>query len=80
MLAVAVDQKGWPVFWEVFPGHTADKMAFKAMVAKMRERFHIRRVVVVADRGMICKDTIEFLINHKTASYDYILGCRMRRQ
>ncbi len=79
VLAVAVDQQGWPVSWEVFPGHTADKIAFEAMVAKMRERFHIRRVVVVADRGMISKDTMELLTNHKTAPYDYILGCRMRK-
>jgi len=79
VLAVAVDQQGWPVSWEVFPGHTADKIALEAMVAKMRERFHIRRVVVVADRGMISKGTLELLTNHKTAPYDYILGCRMRK-
>lgn len=80
VLAVAVDQKGWPVSWEVFPGNTADKTAFDAMVLKMRERFAIRRVVVVADRGMISKKTISVLTDHETAPYEYILGCRMRRQ
>lgn len=80
VLAVAVDQQGWPVSWEIFPGHTADKVALEAMVAKMRERFRIRRVIVVADRGMISKHTLELLTTHKTAPYDYILGCRMRKQ
>ena len=53
----------------------------------MRNRFHIRRVIVVADRGMISpqdpnsdKNTLEFLTTHQTAAYDYILGCRMRKQ
>lgn len=80
VLAVAVDQQGWPVSWEVFPGQTADQVAFEAMVAKMRERFRIRRVIVVADRGMISKRSLQLLIDHKTAPYDYILGCRMRKQ
>jgi hypothetical protein len=80
VLAVAVDQQGWPVSWEVFAGHTADKTAFETMVTKMRNRFHIRRVIVVADRGMISKNTLEFLTTPKTVAYDYILGCRMRKQ
>lgn len=80
VLAVAVDQQSWPVSWEVFAGHTADKKAFESMVTKMRNRFHIRRVIVVADRGMISKNTLEFLTTPKTVAYDYILGCRMRKQ
>lgn len=80
ILAVAVDQHGWPVSWEIFPGNTADQKAFDAMVSKMRERFRIRRVIVVADRGMISSKTIRMLTDDKTAPYDYILGCRMRKQ
>jgi Transposase DDE domain len=80
VLAVAVDQQGWPVSWEVFPGNTADQAAFEAMVAKMRQRFKIRRVIVVADRGMMSNKSVELLTAHETAPYHYILGCRMRRQ
>ena len=32
------------------------------MVALLRQRFHIRRVTVVADRGMISRGTITMLI------------------
>lgn len=80
VLGVAIDRKGWPVSWEVFPGHTADPVAFKTMVAKMRQRFRIRRVIVVADRGMISRHTLELLTTDKTAPFDYIFGCRMRKQ
>ena len=80
VLCVAVDDKGWPVAWEIFPGNTADTKAFRKIVEKLRERFHIGRVIVVGDRGMISKETRKQLTEHPTAPFDYILGCRMRRQ
>lgn len=80
VLAVAVNGEGWPVCWEVFPGHTADQKALAAMVAKMRQRFRIERVIVVADRGMMSGKSLEVLTDHREAPYGYILGCRMRQQ
>lgn len=80
VLCVAVDRDGWPVAWEVFPGNTADQEALRRIVELLRRRFRVRRVIVVADRGMIAKDTIRLLAQHRTAPFDYILGCRMRRQ
>jgi len=80
ILCVAVNGQGWPVAWEVFPGNTADIEAFNQVIAKLRERFRIRRVVIVADRAMIAKKTIRELTEHDAAPYDYVLGCRMRRQ
>lgn len=79
VLGVAVDRKGWPVSWEVFPGNTADPAAFEAMVKKMRRRFRIGRVVVVADRGMMSQKSVE-LLAASDPPFDYILGCRMRKQ
>jgi len=80
VLCVAVDRHGWPVAWEIFPGNTADKAAFKRVIAVLRERLQVRRIIVVADRGMISRQTIADLAEHKDAPFDYILGCRMRRQ
>jgi len=79
VLCVAVDRSGWPIAWEVFPGNTGDQEAFARIVALLRERFSIRRVIVVADRGMISKDAIRLLEDHAEAPFDYILGCRMRK-
>jgi hypothetical protein len=80
IICLAVDQQGWPIAWDLLPGNTADTVAFVAMIKKLRERLSIRRVVVVADRGMISKDTIALLEGHKEAPFDFILGCKMRRQ
>jgi hypothetical protein len=80
VICLVVDQQGWPIAWDLLPGNTADTVAFVAMIKKLRERFSIRRVVVVADRGMISKDTIALLKDHEQAPFDFILGCKMRRQ
>jgi hypothetical protein len=80
VICLAVDRHGWPVAWDLLPGNTADTVAFVAMIKKLRERFRIGRVVVVADRGMISKDTIALLQGHAEAPFDFILGCKMRRQ
>jgi hypothetical protein len=80
VLAVCVDRNGWPVSWEVFPGNTVDKKAFGVMIKKLRERFRIKRVIIVADRGMISKGTMDDLTGCEGAPYGYILGCRMRKQ
>jgi hypothetical protein len=80
VLCVAVNATGWPIAWEIFPGNTADQKALSQVVAVLRERFHIRRVTVVADRGMISRDTIKLLTEYEAAPFDYVLGCRMRRQ
>jgi len=80
VLGVAVNASGWPIAWEIFPGNTADQKALRQVVAVLRQRFRISRVTVVADRGMISKDTIKLLTEHEQAPFDYVLGCRMRRQ
>jgi hypothetical protein len=80
VLCVAVDRKGWPVAWDILPGNTADKEAFVATIAKLRRRFHIRRAIVVADRGMLSRQTLHLLAGHKSAPFEYILGCPLRRE
>jgi hypothetical protein len=80
VLCVAVDGQGWPVAWEALPGNTADVEALSLTIARFRERFRIRRAVVVADRGMLGKGTLAELRAHAEAPFDYILGCPLRRE
>ena len=80
VLCVAVNAQGWPIAWEIFPGNTADQKALGQVVAVLRQRFQIRRVTVVADRGMISQDTVKLLTENDQAPFDYVLGCRMLRQ
>ena len=57
------------------PGNTADVRVLLPIVDRLRARFGITRVCVVADRGMISAATIKALEDRQL---DYILGVRER--
>jgi transposase len=43
---------GCPVAAEVFPGNTSDPATLASAIATVRERFGVRRVILVVDRGL----------------------------
>ena len=55
------DMAGRPVAVEVFSGELHDDATLPAQVTKLKDRFGLSRVVVVADRGMVTKANIELL-------------------
>jgi len=75
ILALIVDGKGRPICTEMWPGNTADVTTLLPVIDRLRQRFSIGRVCVVADRGMISAATIEGLEARKL---EYILGARER--
>jgi transposase len=68
---------GQPVCCELWPGNHADGNALLPVVDRLRQRFGLRLVCWVADRGMISRQAIEGL---EGRNLEYILGARMRRQ
>jgi hypothetical protein len=75
VLSVVIDGEGRPVCTEMLPGNTADSTVLLPVVDRLRERFGIGRVCVVADRGMISAATIAALEERKL---EYLLGARER--
>lgn len=69
--------EGRPMSCELWPGNRVDSEALLPVVNRLDERFGVKRVCWVADRGMISKGTIEKL---ESQEKEYILGARMRRQ
>ena len=51
--------EGCPIAVEVFPGNTADPQTLASAIEKVRMRFGLRRVVLVADRGLLTEKRIE---------------------
>lgn len=49
---------GCPVAVEVFEGNTGDPKTVATQVAKLRQRFHLQRVILVGDRGMLTEKRI----------------------
>jgi len=50
--------QGCPVSVEVFEGNTSDPKTLKSQVDRLRERFGLKRVILVGDRGMITEARI----------------------
>jgi transposase len=75
ILAVLLDGDGRPVCTEMWPGNTADVTSLIPAVDRLRKRFSINRVCVVADRGMISAETIAEL---EACKLLYILAVRER--
>lgn len=65
---------GCPVAVEVFAGDTGDPSTLAAQVAKLKQRFGLKRVVLVGDRGLITRARIEGDL--KPAGLDWITALR----
>jgi transposase len=75
VVGMVLDRKGNPVCSELWPGNTADVKSLVPIVERLRSRFGIASVCIVADRGMISAET---LAEVELRQWSYILGVRMR--
>jgi transposase len=75
VVGIVLDQKGNPVCSELWPGNTADVKSLVPIVERLKSRFGIGSVCIVADRGMISAATLAEVEQRK---WQYILGVRMR--
>jgi hypothetical protein len=79
VVGAVLDGQGRPLCCELWPGNTADVTTLIPVVDRLRSRFGVRRVCIVADRGMISRETLEAL-EQPERGWQYILGARMRSQ
>jgi hypothetical protein len=75
VVGLVLDQEGRPICCELWPGNTTDVTTLLPVVERLEKRFGIRRICILADRGMIRAKTIEAL---EQRGWPYILGARMR--
>ncbi len=77
VVGVVLDDNGRPLCCELWPGNTTDVKTLIPVVKRVRDRFNVSKFCVVADRGMISKETLlEF--EKPENKVPYILGTRMR--
>ncbi|MBN1608660.1 MAG: IS1634 family transposase [Polyangiaceae bacterium] len=74
VVGVVLDGEGRPVCCEIWPGNTTDVKTLVPVADRLQKRFHISRICLVADRGMISRETLDHL---EERGWLYILGARM---
>jgi transposase len=75
VVGVVLDDDGYPICSEIYPGNTTDVTTLIPIVERLRVRFGIGNICVVADRGMISQENKTEL---EARGWKYILGVRMR--
>ena len=77
VVGVVLDDNGRPLCCEMWPGNTTDVKTLIPVVERIRDRFNVSKFCVVADRGMISKETLREFEKPEN-KVPYILGTRMR--
>lgn len=81
MLGVVQTAEGLPIYHEVFEGNTAETKTLLPTIQKVLRRYPVKRVVLVADRGLLSLDNLEALesIDIDGQPLEYILAVPARR-
>jgi len=74
-VGLVTSANGWPIHSHVFRGTEADTTTMKATLRYLREDLGLRRLVIIADRGMV---SAEILAQLEALGYEYILATRLR--
>ena len=76
VLGLLVTPEGIPIGFEVYPGNTFEGKTIKDIVAKLREKFSIRRFIFVGDRGLFSKKNLTALRGENKAG-EFIVGMKL---
>jgi len=67
---------GWPIATHVFEGNRRDSTTVQEVLEDVDQRFGLRRVVLVGDRGMVTSTNLQHL---RDTGHGYIVGRQRRR-
>lgn len=73
ILALAVTKKGFPFYWQVLKGNTADTKTVKVFVDELKQFFNIKDTCLVMDKGMVSITNIEKI---QTENFNYVVTLR----
>ncbi len=76
LLALLVTHEGLPVGYEVFPGATFEGHSLISVLKTMQARYDVRKMIFVADRGMLNEDNLSAL--DEAGAY-YIVGAKLKQ-
>jgi hypothetical protein len=69
VVGLILNGEGHPICCELWPGNTTDVKTLIPVLNRLKKRFHVAKVTVVADRGMICQKTLEALEGMEDVEY-----------
>ena len=76
VIGMVITPEGIPLCHHVFPGNTADKSTVTKVVLDLKNRFNLKRMVFVGDRGMLSDPNLLTLIGEELG---FIVAHPLRR-
>jgi transposase len=77
VIGLVMNGEGLPIAHHVFAGNTVDKATVAQVVTDLEQRFCIKDIIFVGDRGLLTRTNIETVKNHGD---NYILGMQKRNR
>jgi len=76
VMGLLLDNNGIPITYELFPGNTMDQNTLTRAVERLKEKYHLKKIVIVADRGLNGGDNLEFLYRE---GHDFVISYTLKR-
>ncbi len=75
VMGLLIDKEGMPIGYELFSGNTFEGKTVVDILNKLKVKFSIDKVVIVADRGLNSKMNLKYI---KDAGYDYLMASKIK--
>lgn len=77
VLGLLVSRGGYPLAFEMFEGNKFEGKTMMPVLESFKNKYAIKKSIVVADAGLLSKDNIEEL---KKSGYQFIVGARIKNE
>ena len=75
VLALITNQEGHPLSYELFPGSTSEGSTLISTVKKLKQRFTVKKAVLVADRAMFNEKNLKLM---EEEGIQYVVACKLK--
>lgn len=75
VLALITNQQGHPLSYELFPGSTSEGSTLISTVKKLKQRFAVKKTVLVADRAMFNDKNLKLM---EEEGIQYVVACKLK--
>lgn len=69
VIALVITPDGYPLYWQVMPGNIQDVTTIEELVTVLKERFGIKKCLLVFDRGMVSTGNLQAICDQ---SFTYV--------
>ena len=79
LFTLLIDKNKFPIGFQIFKGDKYEGHTFENAIEKLKTKYNIKRIIVVADSGMLNADNIKLFDDGGTAQgMEYIVGDRLK--